>query len=252
MISDKTDLIFQFKKGQWRDWIFRFLSENTSHTLDEEEQGFVVGVENGVTPAYIRGTINGHPVLAVGRVHPVAGTRSLSDLLPNMSTDQKYIQAVQTLFRTLLKNRLVLEDIDNSGNIVVGTYKGKFAAWVVDADLLSKWDGSIDELKNLYLKRIQKKSNWPSGRIKTRIVYLLKNWKDNAMNIESNGGIDLTPVPMNVQIKTGSPLSDNNIEGIKFHLDPAMLAQLENTPGFVPVIINIEPMTDLRKFLGIT
>ncbi len=40
--------------------------------------------------------------------------------------------------------------------------------------------------------------------------------------------------------------------GIKFHLDPAMLEQLQDAPGFVPVIINIQPMTDLRSFLGLT
>jgi hypothetical protein len=39
---------------------------------------------------------------------------------------------------------------------------------------------------------------------------------------------------------------------IKSHLDPAMLKQLQNAPGFVPVIFNIQPMNDLRKFLGIS
>ena len=38
---------------------------------------------------------------------------------------------------------------------------------------------------------------------------------------------------------------------IKFHMDPAMLKQLQNAPGFVPVIINIQPVTDLRKFLDV-
>ena len=31
----------------------------------------------------------------------------------------------------------------------------------------------------------------------------------------------------------------------------AVGAHLQNAPGFVPVIINIEPMKDLRLFLGI-
>ena len=60
----------------------------------------------------------------------------------------------------------------------------------------------------------------------------------------SFGGIDLTPA--NINLKT-----QNAGEGIKFHLDPAQLAQLQNAPGFVPVIISIQPMTDLRKFLEI-
>ena len=58
------------------------------------------------------------------------------------------------------------------------------------------------------------------------------------------GGIDLTPANMNVQTKNGG-------ETIKFHIDPVMLAQLQNTSGFVPVIINIQPLKDLSNFLGI-
>jgi len=65
------------------------------------------------------------------------------------------------------------------------------------------------------------------------------------------GGIDLTPANMNVEVKTGSPtktFGDDKV-GIKFHLDPAMLQQLQNAPGFIPVIINIQPMTNLKEFL---
>ena len=40
-------------------------------------------------------------------------------------------------------------------------------------------------------------------------------------------------------------------DGIKFHLSPAMLEQLRNAPGFVPVIINIQPLRSLREFLGL-
>ncbi len=70
-------------------------------------------------------------------------------------------------------------------------------------------------------------------------------YRDRAMTV--NGGIDLTPAMMGLQTMTGS----RNGAGIKFHLDPAMLKQLQNVPGFVPVIINIQPVNDLRKFLGI-
>ena len=31
-----------------------------------------------------------------------------------------------------------------------------------------------------------------------------------------------------------------------------MLAQLKNAQGFVPVIINVQPIPNLRKFLGLT
>ena len=59
------------------------------------------------------------------------------------------------------------------------------------------------------------------------------------------GGIDLTPANMNVRIQ-------NKGGEIKFHLNPAMLAQLQNALGFVPVIISIQLMTNLRAFLGLT
>ena len=76
---------------------------------------------------------------------------------------------------------------------------------------------------------------------------------DMAMNVhESNtGGIDLTPANMNLQTKNAG-------QAIKFHLDAAQLARLQNAPGFVPVIINIQALpagqagiSDLRKFLGL-
>jgi len=65
-------------------------------------------------------------------------------------------------------------------------------------------------------------------------------------NVDSamKGGIDLTAANMNLQ-------TQSNGGEIKFHLDPAMLQQLQNAPGFVPVIINIQPMTSLRQFLGL-
>ena len=83
---------------------------------------------------------------------------------------------------------------------------------------------------------------------------------DAAMsNSPKRGGIDLTPANMHLQTKVvDSRFRGNDREGgwndnggIKFRMDPAMLAQLQNAPGFVPVIINIQPMRDLRQFLGI-
>jgi len=71
---------------------------------------------------------------------------------------------------------------------------------------------------------------------------------DHAMFTENEnksgpGGIDLT--------SDKALAVQNNGQGIKFHIDPAMLQQLKNAPGFVPVIINIQPMTNIRFFLGL-
>jgi hypothetical protein len=66
-----------------------------------------------------------------------------------------------------------------------------------------------------------------------------------AMKIDqSTGGIDLTSDKA-LQVK-------NDGSGqIQFHLNPTQLAQLQNAPSFVPVIISIQPMADLKGFLGL-
>ncbi len=61
--------------------------------------------------------------------------------------------------------------------------------------------------------------------------------------LKDTGGIDLTKTNMYLQTK------DENGK-ISFHLDPAMMEALKNAPGFVPVIISIEPMKDLELFLS--
>jgi len=95
-----------------------------------------------------------------------------------------------------------------------------------------------------------------------------KNDEGNKAQLSRKGGIDLTPANMNLQVKTGSPTeafgdgsgkeiasslgsAPRNDIGIKFHLTPAMLAQLQNAPGFVPGIINIQPLKSLSEFLGL-
>jgi len=67
--------------------------------------------------------------------------------------------------------------------------------------------------------------------------------KENEVHRSDTGGIDLTSdKALSVQ---------NNGQGIKFRVDPAMLEQLQNAPGFTPVIISIQPMTNIRAFLGL-
>jgi len=60
----------------------------------------------------------------------------------------------------------------------------------------------------------------------------------SAIMEQKRGGIDFTRVGVQHE---GS--------GIKFHLDPAALAQMQNTSGFEPQIDSIEPMTDVKSFL---
>jgi hypothetical protein len=83
---------------------------------------------------------------------------------------------------------------------------------------------------------------------------LMRHWDqftpDAAMRAGSSrkadnvGGIDLTAGQMPLKIRNSGP-------GIKFHLDPTLVQQLQNAPGFLPVIINIQPLKDLSVFLGL-
>jgi hypothetical protein len=63
--------------------------------------------------------------------------------------------------------------------------------------------------------------------------------------MKDNGGIDLRAQHMDLRLKNAG-------NAIKFHIDPAQLAELQNAAGFVPVNIHFEPLPDLRRFLGIT
>jgi hypothetical protein len=65
---------------------------------------------------------------------------------------------------------------------------------------------------------------------------------DQAMS-ESPGGIDLNAVEKDLRVRAEG-------EGMKFNIDPAMLREYQTAPGFVPVIMNIEPLESLPKFLG--
>ena len=67
----------------------------------------------------------------------------------------------------------------------------------------------------------------------------------SSANDALKGGIDFNTDKMNLQVQ-------NSGGEIKFTIDPAMLEQLQNAPGFVPVIINIQPMNDIRDFLGLS
>ena len=89
---------------------------------------------------------------------------------------------------------------------------------------------------------------WPIGKIWNglkKFKQYFKGGSDKAQIANPEyGGIDLTPANMHL-------LTQNNGETIKFHINPAMLKQLQNAPGFVPVIISIQPMTNLRQFLSV-
>ena len=68
--------------------------------------------------------------------------------------------------------------------------------------------------------------------------------KRSNLGLDHEGGIDLTSDNLNLQ-------TNNSGEWINFRMDPAMLKQLHNASGFVPVIIQIQPLGSLSEFLGL-
>ncbi|MBF0489510.1 MAG: hypothetical protein HQL15_02685 [Candidatus Omnitrophica bacterium] len=65
--------------------------------------------------------------------------------------------------------------------------------------------------------------------------------KDQAMQI-TNGGIDLTS-DKTLQIQ-------NSGQGFEFKIDPAQLSMLRNASGLVPIVIDIQPISDLLLFFS--
>ncbi len=61
----------------------------------------------------------------------------------------------------------------------------------------------------------------------------------------TRGGVDFTANRTPLEIENSGKV------GIHFKVDPAMLRELEDAPGFEPVIYNIQPMRSVRSFLGL-
>ncbi|MBF0489351.1 MAG: hypothetical protein HQL15_01865 [Candidatus Omnitrophica bacterium] len=93
-----------------------------------------------------------------------------------------------------------------------------------------------------------------AGLTRDRVLVFLENdirQADKALisspdsDLLKKGGIDFGSDKINLETR-------NQGGEIKFHLNPAQLAQLQNVPGFTPVIISIQPMVSLRIFLGLS
>jgi len=72
---------------------------------------------------------------------------------------------------------------------------------------------------------------------------LLENFDFAMVDNLNKGGIDLSSASKELQ-------TQNSGIGIEFHIDPAMFRQLQDAPGFVPVITKIQTV-NLRNFLGL-
>ncbi len=109
------------------------------------------------------------------------------------------------------------------------------AAFHVDIDGQDPWKTVFAQMT----RGLQEEKRKPAG---------LATLHDLAMNAgqlpAEKGGIDLTANKMPLEIQ-------NTGQEIKFQLNPTQLEALRNAPGFEPVIINIQPLTDLKGFLEV-
>ncbi len=74
---------------------------------------------------------------------------------------------------------------------------------------------------------------------------------DQAMRAATLSQKDISPKDGGIDLSLLSKQWQAHVQGpaIAFHLDPAMLQQLQNAPGFVPVIVKSRPVADIQKFL---
>jgi hypothetical protein len=162
-------------------------------------------------------------------------------LFDSVLTDDRLFQGeVEGLFSDLIK----LDIIDKGGNIIITSEQVEIFVEKLDP----RFNMRKAEIVAMIKKALEGQKALSKFAVNVKTASFLPaeeddNNKDLAMLDNKKGGIDLTS---NQFLQT-----QNQGQDIKFHLDPAMLKQLQNAPGFTPVIINIHPMTDLRTFLGL-
>ena len=168
--------------------------------------------------------------------------------------DQKLVIG---LVEKLLKNKIFIGDFKPE-NIMIGYSANddqqKVQAWLTDWEHAFKEpDSKISELAEHYYSCMTANAwlGFDKKFIQEILDYLDIVRRGDDAQLSAKGGIDLTPAHMHMQTDTGSLRGafGESYGGIKFHLDPAQLSQLLNAPGFVPVIISVEPMKDLKAFL---
>jgi len=125
---------------------------------------------------------------------------------------------------------------------------------IITAGNVKKFQKAIDELntraRNFYIRGKNSITRSKFNELvaeypilgKNRIAEILGRNNIQIRDSAMNGGIDLTTTDSLLQ----SPFAS---EKIKFHINSAMLRQFQNASGFIPVIVSLQNLTDLRIFL---
>ena len=159
------------------------------------------------------------------------GFEKLKNVLP-MNQNMNYLQTVEVVYDNFQVYQRMIQDILHPEQIDENDSRSGYES-----------EGLPEYIYTYFL--IPAKKHLKDQAMKSSLI----PEGQSAKNVGNTGGIDLTPANMHLQLKNGD--STGAFGGIKFLLDPAILAQIQNAPGFVPVIINIQPMTDLPRFLGL-
>jgi len=220
--------------------------QNPTNRINQFTEGFQLGVAHGITPPFRRVKISGRDFLAVEAVTPVDGTQTLEDLITQGSIKQEYMYVIAKLLHKMSENHLYFSDTKPS-NIVVGFCQGQLGAWLVDADELVKSDDfTTEEIVTRFLESMPQL--W---QVRTLLLNFQSTvpqpdvgMKAREDQKDGNGGIDLTPANKVLQ-------TQNSGIGIRFHIDPAQLAQWQRAPGVMIESISIQPLKSLSYFLGL-
>ncbi len=165
------------------------------------------------------------------------------------SLSEADIEQVKQLLTGLIDGGFWASDFYNTTNVMIGTTARRPVeqAYWVDFDSVRRVEGR-KQLAGLYLKSLDEEVLWakadPEGRIRAFLQAMAPAAKpDRAVLSDEVGGIDFNADKMNLEVR-------NDGGEIKFNFDPAQVESL-NIEGFIPVILNVQPLKDLPLLLGI-
>ena len=115
-----------------------------------------------------------------------------------------------------------------------------------DAQAVPLYLGQILYRKRPDIRSVKTGSHLKDTALGSRTGYpMAENFAIPGVEEGDKGGINLNPVDKTLDVDAAQGAA-----AMKFNIDPAMLKEYQSAPGFVPVIMNIEPLESLPAFLG--
>jgi len=195
---------------------------------------------------------NGSHIVALQKVFPQLGIDPLGFGL-DWSSEESGIASVRFVLANektdLIErydrlNSLSPTEVNNLREDIYKITSSHFKVWELNGAMNPKVAPYFKASYIIALQKVFSKLQLEDSVFRNR-SHLVEHPNEAMLITEKNGGIDLTPANMNLQTRNAG-------EMIKFHMDPAMLEQLKNAPGFIPVIISAQPLKSLPDFLNQT